>query len=100
MSITTSYAHVNQGSRYDYDFGPCSSRNGWAQFDTPIDASYFGIWVHPERRQVFTYCEGDLTTHTPAIDPGLGPQLRQRFCDIGAADLLHPEPGTNPTAAA
>ena len=44
------------GDRYGYDFGPCRS---WVQFDTRQDASYFGVWVHPESRRVFTYCEGD-----------------------------------------
>ena len=50
--------------RYRYDFKYCSSANGWAQIDTRSDASYFGQWVNPTTRQLFSYCEGDtcLTT--------------------------------------
>jgi hypothetical protein len=57
---------ANAGSRYAYDCGPC--RN-WQQLDTWQDASYFGVWVHPTTRRIFTYCEGDrilVTCPTPA----------------------------------
>jgi hypothetical protein len=47
------------GDRYKYDFEECSPARGWAQYDTDQDASYFGVWVHPETRRIFTYCEGD-----------------------------------------
>ena len=47
------------GDRYQYDFGPCSSEKGWKQYDTSQDASYFGIWVHIEKRWIFSYTEGD-----------------------------------------
>jgi len=49
----------NPGDRYQYDFGPCSSQKGWTQYDTSQDASYFGIWVHVEKRLIFSFCEGD-----------------------------------------
>ena len=32
---------------------------GWEQWDTDQDAWYFGVWVHKELRQTFTYAEGD-----------------------------------------
>ena len=48
------------GDRYQYDFGLCSEKKGWIQYDTDSDAHYFGIWVHIEKRLIFTYCEGDL----------------------------------------
>jgi hypothetical protein len=55
----------NAGDRYAYDFGPCRA---WIQFDTRQDAIYFGVWVNPDNRQIFTYCEGDrilVTCPTP-----------------------------------
>lgn len=47
--------------RYHWDFGPCQSKFGWKQYDTDQDASYFGVWVHIEKRLVLTYCEGDVS---------------------------------------
>ena len=46
--------------RYTFDFGTCSSEKGWTQYDTKQDASYFGIWVKMETREILTYCEGDM----------------------------------------
>jgi hypothetical protein len=100
--------------RYVYDFGPCSSKNGFAQIDTKQDASYFGTWCSPSKRAVVSYCEGDVTTqicasdeefvgllreiarwndeqgHGPArIDPGFAPELKEAFVAIGLGDMLH-----------
>lgn len=100
--------------RYLYDFGACSVANGWAQFDTRQDASYFGNWVNPVKREWFTYAEGDTTLircaddaefttycretfawyadrdgQRPGIDPGFGKTLRTEFERLGLADLLH-----------
>ncbi len=37
---------------------------GWAQLDSRQDASYYGHWISPARREIFGYCEGDTTlTH-------------------------------------
>jgi hypothetical protein len=47
--------------RYHWDFGPCSSKYDWKQYDTDQDASYFGVWVHVEKRLILTYCEGDVS---------------------------------------
>jgi hypothetical protein len=33
---------------------------GWKWFDTDEDASYFGIWVHPTRRRIKIFAEGDV----------------------------------------
>ncbi len=49
------------GDRYKYDFEICHHSKGWVQYDTKQDSWYFGIWVHPERRLIFTYAEGDVT---------------------------------------
>jgi len=55
--------------RYYWDFGPCSAANGWVQYDTKQDASYFGVWVHVGTRRTLTYCEGDLSlVECPAED--------------------------------
>lgn len=48
--------------RYEYDFKRCNKADGWRQYDTEQDASYFGVWVHPERRVIVTFAEGDETT--------------------------------------
>ena len=88
--------------------------NGFAQFDTRQDASYFGTWANPEARIIVNYAEGDVTTqiaetdaefaeacreidrwniangYGPArIDPGFDPGMRQHFERLGLADLLH-----------
>ena len=103
------------GDRYRYDMGNCSYANGWAQIDTYQDAPYFGVWTNPERREIFTYCEGDLTLEkcdsadeytqairdaisfydsprTPCrIDPGVnhdGP-MALAFKALGLGDMLH-----------
>ena len=100
-------------SRYNYDFGLCSSSNGFAQIDTGQDASYFGTWAHPGKRIVFAYVEGDCYTTecdtvdefvteirdikkwndesgwSFAIDPGLNPENIKAWESIGLSDLLH-----------
>lgn len=43
--------------RYSYD-GYLLPK-GWRQYDTFQDASYFGVWVNTELKQIFTYAEGD-----------------------------------------
>lgn len=50
--------------RYYYDFGKLTPSNGWKQYDTDQDASYFGIWVNIAKLQTFTFCEGDTTIIT------------------------------------
>ena len=50
-----------EGSRYAFDFGLCTPRDGWAQVDTRQDAWYFGTWTNPRLRQIVSYCEGDIT---------------------------------------
>ena len=54
-------------SRYDFD-AKYNSATGWAQVDTRSDASYFGQWTNPEKRQWLSYCEGDVTLVTCADD--------------------------------
>ena len=52
------------GDRYLYDFKYCTISNGWAQIDTRQDASYFGQWINPTKRQILSYCEGDVCLTT------------------------------------
>lgn len=102
--------------RYHYDFGICSSKNGFAQIDTWQDASYFGTWANPEKLIIFAYVEGDCYTTEcenmqefideiesikkwnmesggergfRGIDPGLNPARIQKWNDIGLGHLLH-----------
>src|ERR1700751_357112 len=99
--------------RYLYDFRVCTYEKGWAQIDTRQDASYYGTWTNPQRREIFTDCEGDtmlvrcdtdeehrISTREMAdgnkehdywlgIDPGFSQEMRQRFEQLGIADLLH-----------
>lgn len=103
----------SQGDRYVYDWGLCSSRNGWAQVDTKQDASYFGIWTNPTAFKIFQYTEGDeyLTTcenaeeyktellalidwqkqagYWKGIDAGFDDKLKQAFVDLGLSEYLH-----------
>ena len=100
--------------RYVYDFGPCSSANGYAQIDTGDDAHYYGNWANPYKRILFSYVEGDCTkticdtdeefteemrrTHAwhktnsgkCAVDPGLNKERTEKWESMGLADLLHP----------
>ena len=99
--------------RYLYDFRVCTYEKGWAQVDTRQDASYYGAWTNPERREVFTYCEGNTTLvqcdtddeyrqaireladwnkkagYWLGIDPGFQPEMKQHFERLGLADLFH-----------
>lgn len=101
------------GSRYNFDFDFCTYRKGWAQVDTSQDAPYYGTWCSPNKKQIVTYCEGDITVTTcksdeefvaelrrlaewnrergywKGIDPGLTDVFRNRFVDLGVGDLLH-----------
>jgi hypothetical protein len=66
------YSHVNQrgnwlfrafdsSERYKIDFADDFTSEGWLQFDTDQDASYFGVWVNPRHLCTLTYAEGDWT---------------------------------------
>lgn len=100
--------------RYAFDFVLCSYAQGFAQFDTRQDASYFGTWISPAKRQLVNYAEGDITVTTcetdeefvrearefvrwndehgwgPArIDPGFGEEMKTAFARLGLTDILH-----------
>jgi hypothetical protein len=46
--------------RYHYD----AALKGWKQYDTPQDASYFGVWTDRDSLQTLTFAEGDVTRVT------------------------------------
>ena len=50
--------------RYVYDEKWCTAKKGWVQYDTNQDASYFGVWVHPEKMIIKTFAAGDTYTVT------------------------------------
>lgn len=104
---------AGDGTRYAFDFNLCSASNGWAQVDTTQDASYYGTWANPERRQIVNYCEGDVTiTHCDTdkdfaqavkecadwnkergywkgIDGMCDERIVARFTELGLGELLH-----------
>ena len=62
--------------RYVFDFN-ITSRQGWAQLDTKADASYYGHWANPWRRQLLSYVEGDVTLRTMATDEEFTKEVRE-----------------------
>ena len=101
-------------TRYVYDFGCCSYKNGFAQIDTGQDASYFGTWISPDRLMIVCYCEGDITIQKAenekelvdelgrmkqwndqnghkfyGIDPGLDKKFADKFRKIGLGNFLN-----------
>ena len=110
---TITRGHLSNADRYQFDFGACSYGNGWAQFDTKQDASYFGTWVHATRFLIFNYCEGDTTLtkcddeddfkielrrlvdwnrecgYFLGIDVMTHPALESEFRRLGFGDCLH-----------
>ena len=61
--------------RYFFDFNYCHPSKGWQQWDTSQDASYFGIWVHLEKRQILVFAEGDISLETLATADDLRAKL-------------------------
>lgn len=62
-------AFIGSRDRLHFDFNECKSEDGWKQYQTEQDASYFGMWIHIEKRMTVTYVEGDLIVVTcPSIE--------------------------------
>jgi hypothetical protein len=114
MAVRQTRSHDILGDRYKYDFGECSTKEGWAQVDTRQDASYFGNWCNPMKRQWLSYTGGDVTRvecdtdkeflgcvlqtlacyeahdgKRPAIDPGFNVELKAAFERLGLKAWLH-----------
>lgn len=111
MQIIRDFAPAD---RYLYDFRLCTTEKGWAQIDTSQDASYFGQWINPVKREIFCYCEGDtiltrcdddaeLRTQIAemkawnvaqghrflGIDPGFNTPLQAALQAVGLTEYLH-----------
>lgn len=98
------------GDRYAFDFGECSTAQGYAQFDTRLDAYYFGHWINPTTFRLVSYAEGDVSvtvcdddaefvaevrawvahhgTDFRGIDARVSAGLRAAFAALGLDDLL------------
>lgn len=72
---TVTSRFIGDGDRYAYDFDHCPAKEGWRQYDTENDASYFGVWVHEGRREIVTYAEGDETRVTCPTDDAFRAEL-------------------------
>ena len=97
--------------RYVFDFGLCSSKNGFAQIDTKQDFSGHGIWANPFTLHIVSYVEGDLYDDVAetqeefvqeirrikesyaedflGIDAMADPEIKERLQALGLGDLLH-----------
>lgn len=83
--------------RYLYDFGLCTTARGWAQIDTSQDASYFGQWINPSRRIVFSYVEGDCIVVKLDTDAELAAEIAemQRWNEQQGHRFIGIDPGFN-----
>jgi hypothetical protein len=61
--------------RYVFDMRRCVFDDGWEQYDTDQDASYFGVWVRLSTRETVTYAEGDITHVTAPTDEAFAAEL-------------------------
>jgi len=61
--------------RYRFDGRSCASADGWEQYDTREDASYFGVWVRLSTRETVTYAEGDITHVAAPTDEAFAAEL-------------------------
>ena len=66
--------------RYMFDFGECRPESGWVLFDTAEDASYFGVWVHPDKRETLTFAEGDVTRVICDTEAGYRAEIEALCC--------------------
>jgi hypothetical protein len=69
--------------RYVVDFASDYQALGWQQFDTELDAWYFGVWVNPTTYQTLTYAEGDWTLVTCDGPAGYTREIRAAISFYG-----------------
>lgn len=65
------------GNRYVYDWRLCQGASGWAQVDTTLDASFYGVWTNPSTLQILTFCEGDTTLENAESETEYVEAMRQ-----------------------
>ena len=71
-------------TRYNYDFKWYKASDYWKQYNTRLDASFFGVWLHPEKRIIKTYAEGDIETVTCSTDESFKAELKYMDAFYGA----------------
>lgn len=52
--------HKMMSDRYYFDRKLLIDED-WYTVSLDQDADYFGVWVNDKKRQILTYCEGDVT---------------------------------------
>ena len=86
LELTGTGCHIDRGShqadRYYYDRTLLAQ--GWQQYDTDEDAWYFGIWIHTEKLETFTYAEGD-TNHV------IAPNVEAFRAELARLYQYHPQ---------
>ncbi|RSM21241.1 hypothetical protein C5B76_22015 [Aeromonas salmonicida] len=86
FELTVTGCHIDRGShqadRYYYDRTLLAQ--GWQQYDTVEDAWYFGIWIHTEKLETFTYAEGD-TSHV------IAPNVEAFRAELARLYQYHPQ---------
>ena len=87
---------------------------GWVQIDMKLDASFYRMWCHPDKRQIVGYYDGQITIVRCGDDETFvaemrrtaelnqergcwigidaGEDQRHRFDRLGCVDLLHSVP--------
>jgi hypothetical protein len=95
----------------DFDFRLCTYVEGWVRIDTKLDTSFYGVWCHPDKRQIVSFHDGHITIIRCTDDETFvaemrrtaewnrewgywigidaGEDQRHRFVRLGLADLLH-----------
>lgn len=93
------HLRIRGGSRYVYDNRLLAQ--GWEQYDTDQDASYFGVWVNRELRAIATFAEGDRSVVICVTRASFGAELAHmadfygppppafRVIDVGDATVTH-----------
>jgi hypothetical protein len=107
----TTRACDSMGEPKDFDFRLCAYVEGWVQIDTKLDASFYRMWCHPDKRQIVSYRDGHITIIRCTDDETFvvemrhaaewnreqgywigidaGEDQRHRIIRLGLADLLH-----------
>jgi hypothetical protein len=84
---------VEDTDRYHFDFTECTIAKGWAQVDTTQDASYYGAWINPTKREFIRFAEGDVDHYTFEDDTEMVAFIAE-FKDGGRMLGIDPGPGS------
>ena len=81
-----------------FDSKECKSSNGWAQFDTEEDASYFGQWINPFELKIVCYAEGDVSVRSCETEQEFIEDVSQRIewhNNVSGYKFIGIDPGFN-----